>query len=215
MTSQEKHVYNSFLRISRIKQNSPYRIRKNFDGFEDDKKYIYIVKINQILKRNKSIQLNDFLTAPYEVYSDGNHYDLKFYTTQRAIKVYTTYIKKRLSSDIDSDEITDKIKSSLFYIYKFCQAENILIADYVKHKTDLVNSFILHIQENHIIMYVLFGFPDFEKELNKMSYEVQEFILGDQINKLDKMRKNYFASKRAKAVITKGITKLKEIEKKA
>ena len=64
-------------------------------------------------------------------------------------------------------------------------------------------------------MYVLFGFPNFEKELNKMSYEVQEFILGDQINKLDNMRKNYFASKRAKAVITKGITKLKEIEKKA
>ena len=63
--------------------------------------------------------LEDFLNAPYEVYNDDKYYDLKFYTTQRAIKVYSTFIKKRLSNDIDSTGTLNKIRDSLYFIYKF------------------------------------------------------------------------------------------------
>ena len=143
------------------------------------------------------------------------HYDLKFYTTQRAIKVYTTFLKKRLSSDIDSPAVLDKIKDSLFFIYKFCKENNISIRQYPTHRTELLNSFIVHIQESNIIMYVMFGFPNFESELNKMDYEVREFILGDQIKELDKLRKKYYTSKNAKSIINAGIQKLIALEKKA
>ena len=214
MTSQEKHIYNSFLRISRSKQNSPYRIRKNFDGFEDDKNYIYVRKLNSILERNKSIDLYDLLLAPYEVYNDDTYYDLKFYCTQRAIKVYTTYLKKRLDN-IDSDEMVDKIKDSLFFIYKFCKANGMPLENYPAHKTNIVNSFILHIQENEIVIYVMFGFEQFERELSKISYDVREFILGEQMSKIDELRRKYYTSKRAKSIICKGINKLLQIQKKA
>jgi len=214
MTSQEKHIYNSFLRISRSKQNSPYRIRKNFEGFEDDKNYIYVRKLNSILERNKSIDLYDLLLAPYEVYNDNNYYDLKFYCTQRAIKVYTTYLKKRLDN-IDSDEMISKIKDSLFFIYKFCKDNHITFESYPAHKTNIVNSFILHIQENEIVIYVMFGFEQFERELSKISYDVREFILGEQMSKVDELRRNYYTSKRAKSIICKGLEKLMQIQKKA
>ena len=105
MTSQEKHIYNSYLRISRSRQNKPFKLRKDFSKFEDDKNYKYVVKLNNILSRNKSIQLEDFLSAPYEIYGD-DHFDLKFYTTQRAINVYVTYTKKRMSDDIDNEGVT-------------------------------------------------------------------------------------------------------------
>ena len=214
MTSQEKHVYNSFLRISRLKQNSPYRVRKNFDGFEEDKNYILVRKLCKVLHRNSTINLEDFLTAPYEVYNDGNYYDLKFYCTQRAIKVYTTFLKKRLTN-IDSDQMIDKIRDSLFYIYKFCVEQNISINKYPSHETKLVKSFILHIQENKIVIYTMFGFSNFEKNLNIMPYDVREFILGEQATNIDGLRRNYLSSNRAKLIIRKGIDQLLALQKKA
>ena len=167
MTSQEKHVYNSYLRISRSRQNKPFKLRKDFSKFEEDKNYTFVIKLINILNRNKSIDLEDFLNAPYEVYGDGDRYDLQFYTTQRAIKVYTTYTKKQMADDIDDDKVISKIKESLFFIYNFCKDNQITLKEYVNHKTNIMNSFVLHVQENKIILYVLFGFSTFERELNK------------------------------------------------
>ena len=109
----------------------------------------------------------------------------------------------------------DKIKDSLFFIYKFCKANNMPLEDYPGHKTNIVNSFILHIQENEIVIYVMFGFEQFERELSKISYDVREFILGEQMSKIDELRRKYYTSKRAKPVICKGIDKLRQLQKKA
>ena len=213
MTSQEKHIYNSYLLISRSRHNKPFKLRKDFSKFEDDKNYKYVVKLNNILSRNKSIQLEDFLSAPYEIYGD-DHFDLKFYTTQRAINVYVTYTKKRMADDIDNDGVTEKIKESLYFIYNFCKENNITLKEYIEHKTNVMNSFVLHVQENKVIIYVLFGFNSFEKELNKTSYEVREFILGDLVRNIDRYRKNFQASKKAKNIIRKGLSEIYKLQNK-
>ena len=216
MTSPEKHIYNSFLRVSRSKQNNPYRIRQNFDGFEDTENYVYVNRIHGILKRNQSIDLNDYLIAPYEVYSDGNFYDLKFYCSQKAIKVYTMYIKKRESQEADTDANIEKIKQSLFFIYKFCIENNIELNEYIQFKgTDsIVNPFILHMQERKVSIYVLFGLPHFESELTKIPYDVREFIIGELAKNVDQFRRRYYESRKAKLIITKGLEELEIIIKK-
>ena len=212
MTSQEKHIYNSYLRISRSRQNKPFKLRKDFSKFEDDKNYKYVIKLSNILSRNKSIDLEEYISAPYEVYDDHEHYDLKFYTTQRAIKVYTTYTKKRMADNIDDEQIIDKIKDSLFFIYNFCKDNDITLKEYVAHKTNIMNSFVLHVQENKIILYVLFGFSTFEKELNKTPYEMREFILGDLVRNIDRYRKNFQASKKAKNIIRTGLSEIYKLQ---
>lgn len=214
MTSQEKHIYNSYLRISRSRQNKPFKLRKDFSDFEEDKNYKYVVKLNNILTRNKSILLEDFLNAPYEVYGSNDHYDLKFFTTQRAINVYTTYTKKRMADDISSENVIEKIKESLFFIYNFCKENDITLKDYISHKTNAINSFVLHVQENKIIIYVLFGFRNFEPELNKTPYEIREFILGDLVRNIDRYRKNFQASKKAKGIIRKGLSEIYKLQNK-
>ena len=212
MTSQEKHVYNSYLRISRSRQNKPFKLRKDFSKFEEDKNYKFVIKLINVLNRNKSIDLEDFLNAPYDVYGDNDQYDLKFYTTQRAIKVYTTYTKKQMADDIDDDKVISKIKESLFFIYNFCKDNQITLKEYVNHKTNIMNSFVLHVQENKIILYVLFGFSTFERELNKTPYEVREFILGDLVRNIDRYRKNFQASKKAKNIIRKGLSEIYKLQ---
>ncbi|MBC8416789.1 hypothetical protein H8E06_00485 [bacterium] len=214
MTSQEKHIYNSYLRISRSRQNKPFKLRKDFSKFEDDKNYKYVIKLNNILNRNKSIQLEDFLNAPYEIYGGDEHFDLKFYTTQRAINLYVTYTKRRMADDIDNDKVIEKIKESLYFIYTFCKDNDITLKEYIEHKTNAMNSFILHVHENKIILYTLFGFNTFEKELNKTSYEVREFILGDLVRNIDRYRKNFQASNKAKGVIRKGLSEIYKLQNK-
>ena len=75
-----------------------------------------------------------------------------------------------------------------------------------------MSSFLLHVQENKIIMYVLFGFSTFERELNKIPYEVREFILGDLVRNIDRYRKNFQASKKAKNIVRKGLSEIYKLQ---
>ena len=119
-----------------------------------------------------------------------------------------------MADDIDNDGVTEKIKESLYFIYNFCKENNITLKEYIEHKTNVMNSFVLHVQENKVIIYVLFGFNSFEKELNKTSYEVREFILGDLVRNIDRYRKNFQASKKAKNIIRTGLSEIYKLQNK-
>ena len=88
-----KSIYNNWLATSRGRRNKPFRLRKDFKGFEKDKKYLFLLKIKNLIDNNKEVTINEFLIAPYEVYKYDldTAYDLKFYTTRKAIKVYNIY----------------------------------------------------------------------------------------------------------------------------
>ena len=42
MTDFEKDIYNKYLKISRIKQNRPYKERLNFENFENEESFVHI-----------------------------------------------------------------------------------------------------------------------------------------------------------------------------
>ncbi len=42
-----------------------------------------------------NINVEDFFNSPYEVYPDRDMYDLRYYTTPKAIKIYGTYISQK------------------------------------------------------------------------------------------------------------------------
>ena len=94
MTDFEKRIYNSYLAVTRSMNNKPFRLRKNFDGFEDKPEYIYVKKLANLFNRHHNLNIDDFFRAPFTIYQDPEIYSIQFYTTQKAIKVYKIHLNK-------------------------------------------------------------------------------------------------------------------------
>jgi hypothetical protein len=47
--------------------------------------------LSSFFTKHKEIKIEDFFKAPYFVYPEGENFDLKFFTTQKAISVYKIY----------------------------------------------------------------------------------------------------------------------------
>ena len=58
MTNYEKNIYNTYLRISRSQQNSPYKLRKNFNNFEDTENYVYVKRLAGFFRSYKHVDLD-------------------------------------------------------------------------------------------------------------------------------------------------------------
>ena len=45
MTNREKELYNLYLSVSRSSRNKPFKLRQDFEGFEEKPEYIALKKI--------------------------------------------------------------------------------------------------------------------------------------------------------------------------
>ena len=99
MTDFEKECYNMFIIVSRGDRGKPFKLRKNFKGFEDKEEYLYLQRLCNIFKRNPSIEPFKFLSAPYKVWKNEEYFDLQFYTKPKAIKTYKLYLQKNGSKN--------------------------------------------------------------------------------------------------------------------
>jgi hypothetical protein len=205
----EQLIYNTHLRISRQKKNLPFMYRKDFTHLND----IYINSIKKIatfLAKFPHIKLEDFIRAPYEMYSDESYFELDYYTTLKATKAYTLFIKRRESLDPDNEEQLKYIIESLKFISAFCKEQGIDIANYIEHRTGNSSSYILHLKEHRVNVYSLFGFSNFERSIRSQDTEIVKFILSeDFLNMLSNFRLKFFASKKAKRLVELGIQKIK------
>jgi hypothetical protein len=209
LTDYEKLIYNTHLRISRSKKGQPFKYRKDFNFLND----IYVNSLKKItifLAKFPHIKIEDFIKAPYEIYPDEQHFELDYYTTLKATKAYTLYMKRRESLDPDNDEQLKNIIESLKYISSFCRERNIDVSEYIQHRTSNSASYILHLKEHRVNVYSLFGFQAFERSIRDQDTELLKFILGDDfLNNLSTFRLKFFASKKAKILVELGIQKIK------
>ena len=212
ISQQEKHIYNKFLAVTRSAQNKPFKLRKSFDNL-DDITTVCLKKLSLFFNRFRHVDIDTFFAAPREIYQDKGIFDLKFYTTQRALKVYTLYMQRQAHKKPDHEEQLYDIKRSLQYIYRFCNNVNISIDKYLAHMSNGMNTFVLHLKEHNVNIYTLFGFPDFEDKLHQLEREQLKFILGDLITNLAEFRTNYITSQHAKTFIKLGLEKIKQNQK--
>lgn len=209
ITETEKLIYNKYLATSRSSLGRPFKLRKNFEEFELDGNYLYIKKLNLFFNNHKNINMDDFFKAPYIIYDNvETSFDLKFYISRKALKLYVLYQTKKLNDPVDSLNQLFFIKKSLEYILKFCKKNNLNIDEYTNHKTNDMYSFILHLKEHKISIYVLFGFEDAEPKLKALGDEMMAFIFGNLKNKFDIFRTRFYTSKKAKILVKEGIKKL-------
>lgn len=206
-------LYNTYLRISRKKQNKPYRLRSNWEGFENDPQYNTLVKLKSFFDRNFIVNIEDFFTAPYEVYEEEGFYDLDFYNSMTAVKVYNIYCDKKNNSEPDSELQQQAVLRGIVFIYRFCLEKKIPLSSYLEYKEPdaLVNSFVVHLKEKNISIYNLFSLKNFDKAISRIEFSTLKFILNDVASKISIYRSKFYGSKKTKHISVEG---LKAIEKK-
>ena len=213
ISSLEKNIYNTYLRISRSRQNRPFRYRKNFNGFENDTNYVYVKRLQAFFCKFRHINIEDFFQSPYYVYPDPEpFYDLKFYTSPRAIKVFGSYVKMKDNEDPDTDSQINRVKDSLLYIFTFCRDNSLDLDQYLDHATNDIQTFILHLRDRNTSVYCLFGFPGLENKLHTCPSDLLSFTVGDDfINKLANFKTRYYNSIKLKPVVEQGILNIKKL----
>jgi len=211
ITFKEKEIYNKHLAISRSSVGKPFKLRKNFKDFTDNENYFYVKKLELFFNKFNHIDIDEFFKAPYEIYTAPEQsFDLKFYTSQKALKLYTMYQTKKLNEPPDSLNQLYFIKRGLSFILSFCNNNNISLSEYTSHMTNSINTFILHLKEHKISIYILFGFVDGEDKLRNIGNDMMKFIFGDLKNKLDIFRSRYYTSCKAKILVKEGLKKIQD-----
>ena len=214
VTQLEKNIYNQYLAVSRSSQGKPFKLRKKFDDL-DDHKTACLKKLSLFFNKFKHIDMNDFFSAPWKIYNDNPNIDLSFYVSQRALKVYTLYIQRKAAVKPDAEEQLYDMKKSLQYILNLCNKHKITIDEYIDHRTNNIYTFVEHLRQHRVNIYVLFGFSNFEQNLKECDWDHIRFTLGDMADRLDSFRTNYITSTRAKDFVQLGINKLKQIQNKS
>jgi hypothetical protein len=203
-------IYNTYLRNSRVKRNLPFKKKIDFSGIESDPKYVTLLKLENFFKRNPYINLNDYFEAPYEVYKDEKYFELDFFLTQKAVKVYNIFEKKKLIMDPDSDLQRSSVINGLEFIYNFCKNNSLTLDQYMMHKTNVLSTVFLHLKEKNISIYNCLAFSDFQSVVNQYNYEMLEFMLGDTISKISFFRTKFYSSKKCIKISLAGLKILKE-----
>ena len=207
MQKQEKEIYNTFLRITRTQNNKPFQYRKNFDNFESHTDYPFIQKLSRFFKKFPHIRIEEFMVAPYKVYPDAaQYYDIKFYTTPKAIKLYSLYMDNMAAQSPDNDQHIEQIKESMFFIFKFCRDTNITLQEYTEHMSGDIHTVLSHIRDRKITPYVVFGIKDLGDIARGYPSDFLDFMAGKNFQeRVDLYRSRYYNSRKAKAIIQKSI----------
>ena len=125
MTPLEIRIYNTHLVVSRTLKNKPFKVKKSFEGFEEDPKYVAIKRLSNFFTRYPDVDMTTYFKAPYKLYNDVEYFDLNYLSSPRAIKSYTIY--KQLLTQTLPDTQFDSVKESLVFISRFCLKNKIQI----------------------------------------------------------------------------------------
>jgi hypothetical protein len=205
---RHKKIYNSFLRASRIAKNKPYTQRQNFDNLSSTIE-VALKKLDRFFTSHTSVKYSDFFTAPYTIYVDEEFFDLKFYTTQRAIKCYTEYIKKREHQDTDSDITIERCKACCINIYNFCKEKKITLQEYKACINGATPLYIQHLKDHKINFYTLHGL-DIKLPTTQEDINIFKFMFDNFYNTFYETRSKFIRSSRLKKILRIALGKIEE-----
>jgi hypothetical protein len=199
----EQTIYNKHLASYKKHQNKPFKFRKNFTNLDESTKTI-LLKLANFFKQHNKINIDIFFAAPYYIYTDAVKFDLQFYTSLKAVKLYREYIKKLNRQDINSDDIKNHFLESTKFILKFCKEHKIKFLSYPSYKEGYINAFFEHLKHGNVSIYVMFMFPDFETQFKSVDKEMREHLISDTYDDIDRNRvKFYNAHKKTKEYFDK------------
>lgn len=110
MTDKQKRIYNMYLQASSLGVGHPFKMRKDFDGFEDEKpeEYVAILKLEKLFDDLPGLNIYDYFSAPYKFdrTNTGRMFELKWYLGFMAMKAYKNMFYQQFEHNTLSNEDT-------------------------------------------------------------------------------------------------------------
>lgn len=209
VTKFEKDIYNLYLKS--LRKGGPYKKRENFDNFIEEMPEVYISlkKLCKLFESLPAININLFFESPYKIYGNAETFYLDFYASPKAIKCYREYIKLLMDSDPDNSNQLFFIKESILFISRFCKENNIKLKDYLTNKNGELYSWMLHLIEMKVSIYVIFGFNYFGFSVyslfGNVTNEQRDMFLSKYVSEYQKYKEKLENSKIAKDFIKRAL----------
>lgn len=210
----QQQIYNTWLRVIRTRAKKPFRPRTKWDDLNPS----YVLYLNQLAAffgKHQHIDVECFFDAPYEVYvHDVNaSYTLQFYTTHKAISLYTSYLRLLKLLNPDHPLSIKWINQSFVYIGRYCINNNMTLSNYGSQTPGcFVAPFLRHIKDGHITIYAMFAFPSAVAAIQALDVDVRQLMLSDI--DVHQFLRDYMQSKKAKPVAELAYRTLDEYLKK-
>ena len=197
-------IYNTYLSVSRGSLNKPWKARQDFEDFDKTPDGFICKRLELFFKKFPQIDPREFFRAPYVIYKDEEHFPLNFYTTQKAIAIYTTVLKQKAEELPDTQDQINDIKKSLKYIASTCIESKITFNQYCNLKEGYTYKSFNDYNSKLINIYVLIKLPFFETQLNSLNLQDKELYLKDTANNISKYKMRLNTSVKAKNLIDEG-----------
>lgn len=210
LSSFEQRIYNEHLRSSRSAAGKPYKLRKDFNDI-DATTEVYLKRISRILLKFTNISIVDYFHAPYDVYGKDEFFDLKFYTSPRALKAYSIYMQRESGADPDSDVILQRVLASLQHLKEFCTQHQLTFEQYVQHKTGDLPTFVVHLKERKLSTYIMIELTGTLSLIKQQDGDVMRFMFGEKFyENLNTYKARLLSSKKCKLLIRAGLNKIEK-----
>lgn len=215
MTQFEQDIYNKYLKALANGAGRPYKLRKNFEGFEDDPRFDNIQKIASYLMLNNQVNADLFFEAPYKLYEldDGKSYTLDFYTTRKAKGAYKKYLKLMELKNPDLDANLQFLKESIVFVYWYCAEHNLTFDEYMYHSEGLTPAWMTHYFDRKVSIYLLLAFDKLSDIIFSMESTHRKMVLGNLDETYPLLKRNYITSVITLKIVKKGITMINSIKK--
>lgn len=212
VNERKKHIYNTYLRVSRSIKNKPFTYRKDFSDL-DDSTILFLTRIDNLLTKYPHINIDAYFMAPFKVYPNAEHFNLEYFANMSGVNAYAIYMKQIQEMSPDSDEQLEFIKRSLKHIGLFCLMNKITIEQYPSYKTGLTYDWMKQIKRHEISIYALMEFPEISDIIKRMAEDEKELFLGDIGTFFWGYKTKYIQSKLACVLVKTGIKKINEVIK--
>ena len=208
ITDLERRIYNKHLAVSRSLRGKAFKLKQDFNDFQNDSKYIHIKRLSIFFTKYPDVNMDTYFIAPYKLYPDVQYFDLSYFASPRAIKTYTIY-KQQLFQESPDSQIQD-IKESLRFLVQYCLKNNIQLHDYIFYKEKSIEPiWTYHVKHNKINPYTLMEFSNIFHTIQEMPKDEREFLLGRFGTNFLDYRTKYMNSKELRPFLEKAFTRLK------
>ena len=212
LTSLEKNIYNTYLRVSRTAKNQPFSYRKDFTDF-DDSKTLWVKRIGNLLFKYPHIEAEEYFRAPFKVYPNAEHFTLEYFAGMGAVSAYSLYMKQIQEMPPDSEEQLKFIQKSLKYIGTYCIRNKINVNQYATAKTGVTFDWMKHVKKHEVSVYALMEFPEISKTISEAAEDEKELFLGDVGLYFWGYKTKYIQSEIAKQLVKEGISAINKVVK--
>ena len=208
ITDNQKQIYNWYISAQRRNNDKPFRYRRDFSKFNEEKYLPSLLKIENTFEKYPHLKRQEFFDAPFQVHTNDKdqYYSLESYATQKALMTCISYFK--LLDQRKPDEQLEYIKESLKFVTNFCIEHNLFLHQYVHYKSVAQNDCLKHLKNHQISWYLVLALPNFLKLIQTMPDDEFSLYFGEEID-LNHLIASWASSKLTRQFLEK---KVKEID---